>query len=94
MPVPLPPADHEILDLMDEIGWYTVTCNGPAPLPATEILAWCEGMDTSLTPWEFSMVRRLSTAFCNGIAASEAPYEPLIIRMGLATVAFQEGAFK
>lgn len=84
----MPDADHPVIDTLVEMGWCEVGGMGPAPLSSVEIMAWCQGMGESLTPWEFGMVRRMSEAFCAGLQAERAPYQPLIVRMGLATASF------
>lgn len=86
--MPMPEVDHPILETISEIGWCSSGGWGPSTLPSSEILAWCEAMGETLTPWEFSMTRRMSGAFVSGAQAERAPYMPVIIRMGLATAAF------
>lgn len=88
LPVPMPDADHPILEMIAEIGWCETGGFGAAPLSASEIMAWSMGMGESLTPWEFSMVRRMSEAFCGGLRAERAPYRPTVVRMALATAGF------
>lgn len=91
LPVPMPDVDHPITDALAEIGWCERGSMGPAPLSSKEIMAWAEGMGESLTPWEFSMIRRMSQAFCDGLQSERAPYQPMVVRMALATAAFNAG---
>ena len=87
LPMPFPDVDHPLVDVAASLGWCMSGGMGPAPLTAGEVMAWCEGMGESLTPWEFDMVRRMSLAFVVGSQAARAPYQPMIVRMGLATAA-------
>lgn len=85
---PMPEVDHPVMETLAEMGWVEATPMGPAPLSAREILAWCEGMGDRPTPWEFSLIRRMSEAFCGGLQAERAPYQPTVMRMALATASF------
>lgn len=87
LPIPMPDADHQLIDVLAEMGWCQSGGWGPIPLSATEIAAWCDGMGEALTPWEFSMIRRMSAAFVSGSNAECAPYQPMIVRMAMVTAA-------
>lgn len=91
LPIPLPDADHHLIGIMGDVGWCTIGGWGPSAITATEVMAWSQGMGESLTPWEFGMVRRMSAAFVAGSQADRAPYQPVIVRMALASAAFRMG---
>lgn len=88
LPVPMPDVDHPVVETVADIGWCESGSMGPVPLSATEIAAWCDGMGERLTPWEFSMVRRMSASFCAGLQSERAPYQPVVVRMALASAGF------
>ena len=88
LPVPMPDVDHSVIETVADIGWCESGGIAPVPLSATEIAAWCDGMGEHLTPWEFSMVRRMSASFCAGLQSERAPYQPVVVRMALASAGF------
>jgi hypothetical protein len=86
LPVPVPAVDHHLIEVMQSLGWVA----DRAPLTAVEIGAWADGTGESLTPWEFETIRAMSRAFVAGLRAKDAPYEPMIVKMAVATAAFTQ----
>lgn len=86
MDVPFPEiTDDYLISMVQEIGWCLSGGMGAVPLTASEIQSWCEMMDEELSPWEFRVIRRMSSAYVSGTNASEAPYEPVTVMIGLAS---------
>lgn len=46
---------------------------GAVPISSAELLAWCEGTGTYLRPWEFSLIRRLSSLYSGQLQLSADP---------------------
>lgn len=87
LPVPVPVVDHHLIEAMQSLGWVGASAT---PLPAVEVKAWADGTGETLTPWEFETIRAMSRAFVAGMRAKEAPYEPMIVKMAVATAAFTQ----
>lgn len=87
LPVPVPDMDHYLAETIQSLGWVSP---GPAPLPAAEIKAWAECTGETLTPWEFETVRMMSQAFIGGANSAQAPFQPMIVKMAVATAAFMQ----
>jgi hypothetical protein len=48
---------------------------GMTAISCAEVMAWCQGMQQPLEPWEFEAVRAASRAFCSQLS-SDDPREP------------------
>lgn len=70
------------------LGWCGNTGMGPVPLSALEIGAWCAGTGETLTHWQFATLCEMSAAYVGGSYATEAPWQPTVVKMALATAAF------
>lgn len=44
---------------------------GVAPVSCLELMAWCQGMQHPLDPWEFEAVRSASAAYCAQLANTD-----------------------
>lgn len=86
----LPPLDggDELVELAHDAGWCGYGANGPVPMAAAELAAWCNGTGERLSQWEFAMVLNMSRAYVAGVHAARAPWQPTAIRMALATAGF------
>lgn len=49
---------------------------GAGPLTAQELLAWCTGTGTDLTPWEFATVLAMSRAYSAEFEDASDPSRP------------------
>lgn len=93
LPIPLPEidADQYLIEAAEAVGWCQFGSAGLVPLTAQELSAWCAGTGEALTQWEFATLLRMSRAYVNGSYAKVAPYQPMIVRMALATASFSGG---
>ena len=84
---PFPDIDDrgDLIDTMQDIGWGLSTGMGASQLPSHEIKAWAEMSGEDLTPWEFRVIRRMSSAYVSGMSAEAAPYEPVMVKIALAS---------
>lgn len=75
-PLNLPSVEAEhLLPVLDSLGWCMAAGMGVGPISAAELMAWSQGMQHPLDPWEFEAVRSASRAYCAQLA-SEDPREP------------------
>ena len=90
MPTLLPELDggEDLIALAQGVGWCGQGGMGPVPLSALELTAWCDGTGEQLTQWEFATLLKLSRAYVAGVHAKEAPWQPVIVKMALASAAF------
>lgn len=90
MPSMLPPLDggEYMISLAQQMGWCGHGGMGPVPLSALEVSAWCDGTGEDLTQWEFATILKLSRAYVGGTQAKLAPWEPMVVKMALASAAF------
>lgn len=90
----MPPVDgwDEMIDLARSVGWCGNAGMGPVPLSALEIGAWCVGTGETLTHWEFTTLCEMSAAYVGGSYAPQAPWQPTVVKMALATASFSAGS--
>lgn len=84
MIVPVPDIDHDLIWAMQSLGWAA----DAAALSAVEVKAWADCTGETLTPWEFETLRGMSRAFVAGVRSDTAPYEPMVVKMAVATAIF------
>lgn len=91
----LPELDggEELIALAQGVGWCGHGGMGPVPLSALELAAWCDGTGETLTQWEFATVLKLSRAYVAGTQAKAAPWQPVVVKMALASAAFSGKGF-
>lgn len=90
LPTLLPDLEggEELIALAQSLGWCGHGGMGPVPLSALELQAWCAGTGESLTQWEFATVLKLSRAYVAGAGSKDAPWQPVVVKMALASAAF------
>jgi len=62
-----------LVDVWGRIGYVGQSMTGPARLSALEIMAWQHGSGFSLDPWEFEVIRDMSSAYISGHTDGEDP---------------------
>lgn len=62
-----------LADTWADIGIVSAGASGPARLTAAEIVAWQQCSGRCLNPWEFSVVRDMSSAYLSGNRDGEEP---------------------
>ena len=90
LPIMLPDlhGGEELIALAQGLGWCGQGGMGPVPLSALELTAWCEGTGERLTQWEFATVLKMSRAYVAGTQAKDAPWQPMLVKMALASASF------
>lgn len=90
LPLMMPELEggEDLIALAQGIGWCGQGGMGPVPLSALELTAWCDGTGEQLTQWEFATLLKLSRAYVAGVHAKEAPWQPVVVKMALASAAF------
>lgn len=58
-----PVAARYLVDFLQDLGWSSSTGMGSTQLSCAEIMAWQQGTNTPLEPWEFSLIREASLAY-------------------------------
>jgi hypothetical protein len=71
----MPPTDEAeyLIQYWQSMGMVEPGFNGPIPLSAKEISAWCEGTGTELNNWEFQILREISRAYIVELREAEKP---------------------
>lgn len=62
-----------IVDYWQDIGMVGIGAMGIIPLSSQELMSWQQGKHIALNPWEFSIIREMSRAYCTQAHASEKP---------------------
>ena len=93
LPLMMPDLDggEDLIAFAQGLGWCGQGGMGPVPLSALELTAWCDGTGEQLTQWEFATLLKLSRAYVAGVHAKDAPWQPVIVKMALASAAFGSG---
>ena len=70
------------MSLFHSAGTATQTGMGLVPLSWQEIESWvvCNGLEESVTPWELSVVRKMSEAYASEYAQASSPSRPMPYR--------------
>jgi len=73
--IELPPLDAGgyLVGYLFDVGPGISNGMGYGPVPYSEILAWQQATGIELTAWEGGMLRSLSCAYCNELAAAADP---------------------
>ncbi len=66
-------GEEYLLGYWLDLGMCSSGANGYVPLGAAEIDAWTRGTGVELQPWEFGILRQMSRAYLEQLAASEKP---------------------
>lgn len=73
----MPPNDApHLTEYFFDAGAVMNLGGGQAPISSAELVAWQQGRGITLSPWEFSLLRRLSRDYLNQYFASQDPSEP------------------
>lgn len=90
MPIPMPeiPDDSDVIRALDELGWALSGGMGVVSISYVEIKAYMELTGEKLSPWEVTMVRRMSEAYCVGTNDKIAAYQGLVVKLGLASAQY------
>lgn len=96
LPIMLPElrGGEELIALAQGLGWCGQGGMGPVPLSALELTAWCEGTGEHLTQWEFATVLKMSRAYVAGTQAKAAPWQPMLVKMALASASFSVSSLR
>lgn len=62
-----------IINIANSIGLYLNSGYGPIPLTWSEILSWSTLTKTKITPWEATLVMKLSKSFVSQLSISKSP---------------------
>lgn len=72
MPLGLPGVEAEhLLQVLRSVRFSHAAGMGVAPVSALELMAWCQGMQHPLDPWEFEAVRLASAAYCAQLSSDD-----------------------
>lgn len=82
------PDDIDAIRVLDELGWALSAGMGLVSISYSEIKAYVELTGEMLSPWEVTMIRRMSEAYCVGTNDKIAAYQGLVIKLGLASAQY------